>query len=316
VNKRIILALLVIAHAIHAGKGFVAGTVVMTATGLKPIEQIKPNEKVISYNFKAKCPIEDKVLDIVKRKTSELVEIETETDTLQVHPQHRFFSKKEGWIQAKDLLEDFDELSSIIRDSKIIRTARIKKDVELYCLSIKDNHNFFVSKDGVLVHNVVPLAILGAWAAVKGTLAAVAAYTAANTTVSVSVSVGGVAIMGVLQNMFHRNRHEDLIHPSIDIRPNNVPTIEYKQRTNKESRKVAEDMGYVEDKQKSRSHGQPVFKHPKKDTWITPDTEGHNGGTWKEMDRKDRRIRTIDDHGKTVNKCESNEQHKRRCVIQ
>lgn len=37
------------------------------------------------------------------------------------------------------------------------------------------------------------------------------------------------------------------------------------------------DLGYT--KLKIRSHGQPVYKKGK--SYITPDIDGHNGGSWK-----------------------------------
>ncbi len=72
--------------------------------------------------------------------------------------------------------------------------------------------------------------------------------------------------------------------------------------TNREARRLAEVLGYKEDKNHPfDDHGKLVFKDPKRNIWISPDRDGHNGGIWKEFDKKKQR-RTLDAHGKPIGK--------------
>lgn len=45
---------------------------------------------------------------------------------------------------------------------------------------------------------------------------------------------------------------------------------------------AAKELGY--EKTNYRSHGQSVFYNSKTKTYITPDVDGHSGGTWKMAD--------------------------------
>jgi hypothetical protein len=64
----------------------------------------------------------------------------------------------------------------------------------------------------------------------------------------------------------------------------------------KEAAKAAKKLGFK--KTNYRSHGQPVFQ--KGNRYITPDVDGHNGGSWKmansveNLGRKDTRLGTYD----------------------
>ncbi|SFX09992.1 intein C-terminal splicing region/intein N-terminal splicing region/RHS repeat-associated core domain-containing protein [Thermoactinomyces sp. DSM 45891] len=55
-----------------------------------------------------------------------------------------------------------------------------------------------------------------------------------------------------------------------------------KYKTTSEATKAAKELSYV--KTNFQSHGQPVFKHKKKNLYITPDVDSHNGGAWKMAD--------------------------------
>ena len=68
--------------------------------------------------------------------------------------------------------------------------------------------------------------------------------------------------------------------PPDDGNDNNRKKTEPYYKNNKEAKKAAEDMGFKETKDYNfNSHGQPVYR--KGNTFISRDTEGHNGGAWK-----------------------------------
>jgi hypothetical protein len=59
-----------------------------------------------------------------------------------------------------------------------------------------------------------------------------------------------------------------------------------------QARDLARYLGFREVKVDWDTHGQPVFE--KNGRYITPDADGHSGGTWKEFDRRGNRIATLD----------------------
>ena len=55
-----------------------------------------------------------------------------------------------------------------------------------------------------------------------------------------------------------------------------------KFKDNKEADLKAKELGYEPDKGAGLSHGQKIYKHPKKNSYITRDIDSHSGGAWKE----------------------------------
>ncbi len=68
-----------------------------------------------------------------------------------------------------------------------------------------------------------------------------------------------------------------------------------------EDRAAAQSLGYAEAKV-GRSHGCLIFKHSKKNLYISQDLDGHNGGRWKmasspeRLASKDTRMGTYDEN--------------------
>lgn len=67
---------------------------------------------------------------------------------------------------------------------------------------------------------------------------------------------------------------------SEDIQNYNNSKNAWHKMTTKEADAAAKELGFQ--KTNYRSHGQPVYKKGNK--YITPDTDGHNGGVWKMAD--------------------------------
>jgi hypothetical protein len=97
---------------------FVAGSLVQTLNGLKPIEQIKIGDEVISYGEEDHRFHARKVYSLFTNTfRGNLVNIELANNKIiRCTPNHRFLTKR-GWIKAEDLLES-DELISF-EDQKL-----------------------------------------------------------------------------------------------------------------------------------------------------------------------------------------------------
>ena len=132
---------------------FPAGTKVHTQWGLADIEKLEVGVPVLTYNEETGEQEYKKVKKVMRRMTRRMCALELSNDTtLEVTPEHRFFSNGE-WIPIEELnVNDTLQLkdnSIVVIDNKII----FPTFVEVYNLEIEDNENYYVTEEGVLVHN-------------------------------------------------------------------------------------------------------------------------------------------------------------------
>lgn len=144
---------------LHA-EGFLAGTLVKTSTGYVPIEQIKKNDLVLSYDFSECCVVESKVIQIVKRQASACIQLSLNNQKICVDQLQRFYALeayKIGWVFAKDLTRKFllhNSNSELVPlDNNFTKLAPVLEPADVYTLTVAQYHNFFVSEQDILVHN-------------------------------------------------------------------------------------------------------------------------------------------------------------------
>ena len=135
---------------------FMAGTLVTTKEGLKPIEEVKIGEYVMSRNEESGETSYKKVTDTLIRSTYNICTIELENGKIKSTTGHLFMVKDKWWkaaaeLKAGDILETADEQCQIV---KSITVEEKGYPVTTYNLSVEDNHTFFVGKLGVLTHNM------------------------------------------------------------------------------------------------------------------------------------------------------------------
>ncbi|AUI55982.1 polymorphic toxin-type HINT domain-containing protein [Prevotella jejuni] len=141
-----------------AGKGattvcFPAGTKVHTQWGLADIEKLEVGVPVLTYNEETGEKEYKKVKKVMRRMTRRMCALELSNGTtIEVTPEHRFFSNGE-WTPIEELnVNDTLQLkdnSIVVIENKII----FPTFVEVYNLEIEDNENYYVTEEGVLVHN-------------------------------------------------------------------------------------------------------------------------------------------------------------------
>lgn len=135
--------------------GFGQGTLVLMADGKeKPIEQILPGDKVMSFDqFDAFAPLEArKVLDIASRIDRGALEINViDSDIkLTVAPGQLFINTKHDWHNATNINEIIDRNGNVCKfDVKQIKTGKHA----IYDIIVEDNHSLVAN--GVRVHNMV-----------------------------------------------------------------------------------------------------------------------------------------------------------------
>ena len=143
---------------VFAAKGattvcFPAGTKVHTQWGLADIEKLEVGVPVLTYNEETGEQEYKKVKKVMRRMTRRMCAMELSNGTtLEVTPEHRFFSNG-VWTPIEELnVNDTLQLkdnSIVVIENKII----FPTFVEVYNLEIEDNENYYVTEEGVLVHN-------------------------------------------------------------------------------------------------------------------------------------------------------------------
>ena len=135
---------------------FMAGTLVTTKEGLKPIEEVKIGEYVLSRNEESGEHSYKKVTDTLIRSTYNICTIELENGKIKSTTGHLFMVKDKWWKAAAELKVG-DILETADGKCKVVKSITVEEKgypVTTYNLSVEDNHTFFVCKLGVLTHNM------------------------------------------------------------------------------------------------------------------------------------------------------------------
>lgn len=133
---------------------FTKGTLVYGKNKFEPIENIKIGDSVYSYNFE-KNEIElNRIINVLNRETKILYQIITENEKINVTTEHPFYVINKGWVKAMNL-ESGQVLKSanLKSDIIILGIKEESKTVTVYNIEVDGNHNYFVTKSNVLVHN-------------------------------------------------------------------------------------------------------------------------------------------------------------------
>ena len=142
-------------------EGFLAGTLVKTSVGYVPIEQLKIGDSVLSYDFSECCVVESKVVQVTRRQASMCIQLFLNNQKVYTDQAQRFYAIKDhkmGWVFAKDFTREFllhnsnSDLVPLGANLEKLQTGL--EQVDVYSLTVAQYHNFFVSEQDVLVHNV------------------------------------------------------------------------------------------------------------------------------------------------------------------
>ena len=140
------------------GGCFLAGTKVHTRDSLINIEDVKEGDYVLSYNFKDRKNVFNRVKQLLihEDNSEDVYELTINSKILKVTEKHRFYVENElqyGWVEAKNLKVN-DRV--MLLTNKLYTIDKIEKHSHngtVYNLEVENDHNYFVSSDGILVHN-------------------------------------------------------------------------------------------------------------------------------------------------------------------
>ena len=159
--KEIVIATVRLAVSVFTLKSqcFTGDTLVSTEEGNRRIDEIKPGDKVLSYNTETGENELQEVKNVSVSKTDILVHIITDDgrdiETTMFHP---FYVKNEdgtGEWKAASNLKAGDELLS--EDGKKVKVSEVKveklaEEITVYNFELDEVHTYYVA-GGVLVHN-------------------------------------------------------------------------------------------------------------------------------------------------------------------
>ena len=138
---------------------FVAGTLISTSFGYKPIELIKPSDLVLSYNESLYQNEYSKVIQTMIHDTIEpIYTLYIKNEQLRVTGIHRFLVSKDisfepQWIAAQDLqIGDW----VLLADNTWHLIWKIEVNLEhqiVYNFEVAGNHNYYVGRNQILAHN-------------------------------------------------------------------------------------------------------------------------------------------------------------------
>ena len=134
---------------------FVAGTMVLTASGLTAIEKIRAGDKVISTNADTFETAEKTVLETYIRRTDKLIHLVINGEEIITTETHPFYVKDCGFVEAGKL-QTGDYLLDVNSKELLIEEfwSECLDELEtVYNFQVDDFHTYYVGEQFVLVHN-------------------------------------------------------------------------------------------------------------------------------------------------------------------
>ena len=145
----------VLSVASQFGVCFVAGTRVQTADGTKNIEEIQPGDLVWSWNEETNKTELKPVVETYINEATELTHLFVGSEEIVCTPGHIFYAPKKGWtdacrLRAGDILVLVNGEYVVVEK---IQHELLESPVAIYNFQVQDDHTYYVSNIGVLVHN-------------------------------------------------------------------------------------------------------------------------------------------------------------------
>jgi len=139
---------------------FGAGTLVMTADGRKPIEDVTVGERVMARDEVSGETELRTVEHVIVRNDREVFELTfadgEQREVISVTSDHRFHTTERGWVVSAEL--QIGEAIESLDGRRLMfeaRSAQARK-APTFNLSVAEDHNYFVGESGLWVHNCTP----------------------------------------------------------------------------------------------------------------------------------------------------------------
>ncbi|QAT81659.1 hypothetical protein EJ065_0044 [Corallococcus coralloides] len=140
------------------GGCFVAGTMVLTAQGMRPIEEVTVGDQVWAWDENTRAPGWHTVMRAFIKPHREVLSLELVTvdgivETLDTTAEHPFWVEGRGWTEAQNL-ETGDELVTVEGTPVRVRALFLNASLQtVYNLEVEQAHTYFVGALRIWVHN-------------------------------------------------------------------------------------------------------------------------------------------------------------------
>jgi YD repeat-containing protein len=137
---------------------FVAGTLVMTETGQRAIEQLRAGDVVLGkdeLNGELGWHV---VVEVHQRQSADVLEVVTVNEigsatTMRVTIEHPVFVADVGFVRAVDLVVGDRLATSNGRTVDVVAISSLHDDAAVYNLTVDGAESYFVGEDGIWSHN-------------------------------------------------------------------------------------------------------------------------------------------------------------------
>ena len=134
---------------------FVAGTLVLTATGHEAIEKIEAGDWVWATDPETGETELKQVVQTFRNETKELVHITVNGEEIVCTPTHPFYVPQKGWTEAIQLRAG-DRLQLLNGEYIVVEQVQhelLENPETTYNFEVEDYHTYYVGEEPVLVHN-------------------------------------------------------------------------------------------------------------------------------------------------------------------
>ena len=134
---------------------FVAGTMILTATGLVAIEKIQAGDIVISRNPETNETAEKIVVETYIREDRKLIHLVINGEKITTTETHPFYVNKKGFVEAGKLKpgEELVDVNNNIVKIEEYSVEITKEPTPVYNFQVEDFHTYFVGENEIWVHN-------------------------------------------------------------------------------------------------------------------------------------------------------------------
>jgi hypothetical protein len=137
---------------------FAAGTLVLTITGLLPIEEVQAGDLVVSLDEETGAWSYERVAQTMVNEAQEVLDLTLEdasgaTETLRTTAEHPFWTAERGWTPAAELSPG-DRVFQAPDSWLAVASAVWSREREtVYNFEVENTHTYFVGTLGAWVHN-------------------------------------------------------------------------------------------------------------------------------------------------------------------
>jgi RHS repeat-associated protein len=132
---------------------FEKGTQIFTNFGFKPIESVIIGDSLFSFCFEEKILRKNSVIKTFKRETNEIYVLETKHEKISVTGEHPFYVENKGWTKVNKLTVNDIFISDNNEKVELVKIHKISKKIRVFNLEVERDHNYFITKTKILVHN-------------------------------------------------------------------------------------------------------------------------------------------------------------------